>query len=74
MYGGASKQSLNEESPFDPKVPAASKVFAHNITKIYRDSYDMFCTNGILFNHESPYRGETFVTRKITESCWKNFA
>ena len=69
MYGGASKQSLNEESPFDPKSPyAASKVFAHNITKIYRDSYDMFCTNGILFNHESPYRGETFVTRKITRA------
>ncbi|OUX37927.1 MAG: GDP-mannose 4,6-dehydratase [Candidatus Pelagibacter sp. TMED273] len=69
MYGGASKQSLNEDSPFDPKSPyAASKVFAHNITKIYRDSYDMFSTNGILFNHESPYRGETFVTRKITRA------
>ena len=69
MYGGTTKKSLNEESPFDPKSPyAASKVFAHNITKIYRDSYDMFCTNGILFNHESPYRGETFVTRKITRA------
>ena len=69
MFGGTTKKSLNEESPFDPKSPyAASKVFAHNITKIYRDSYDMFCTNGILFNHESPYRGETFVTRKITRA------
>ena len=69
MYGGALKESLNEDSPFDPKSPyAASKVFAHNITKIYRESYDLFAVNGILFNHESPYRGETFVTRKITRA------
>ncbi len=70
MYGGGVQSSLNEESPFDPKSPyAASKVFAHNMTKIYRDSYDMFCVNGILFNHESPHRGETFVTRKITRAA-----
>tara|TARA_B100000945_G_scaffold301449_1_gene284231 strand:- start:4210 stop:5241 length:1032 start_codon:yes stop_codon:yes gene_type:complete len=69
MYGGALKESLNEDSPFDPKSPyAASKVFAHNITKIYRESYDLFAVNGILFNHESPFRGETFVTRKITRA------
>ena len=69
MYGGASKVSLNEESLFDPKSPyAASKVFAHNITKIYRESYNLFCVNGILFNHESPQRGETFVTRKISRA------
>ena len=69
MYGGSTKEPLNEESPFDPKSPyAASKVFAHNITKVYRESYDMFCVNGILFNHESPFRGETFVTRKITRA------
>ena len=69
MYGGSSKEKLNEDSLFDPKSPyAASKVFAHDITKIYRDSYNLFCTNGILFNHESPYRGETFVTRKITKA------
>ena len=69
MYGGGVQSSLNEESPFDPKSPyAASKVFAHNITKIYRDSYDLFCVNGILFNHESPLRGQTFVTRKITRA------
>ena len=69
MYGGGTKDYLNEESPFDPKSPyAAAKVFAHNITKLYRESYDMFCVNGILFNHESPYRGETFVTRKITRA------
>jgi GDPmannose 4,6-dehydratase len=70
MYGGGSKEPLNEESLFDPKSPyAASKVFAHDITKIYRDSYDLFCVNGILFNHESPHRGETFVTRKITRAA-----
>ena len=69
MYGGGTKEMLNEESYFDPKSPyAASKVFAHNMTKLYRDSYDMFCVNGILFNHESPHRGETFVTRKITRA------
>ena len=69
MYGGSSQNSLNEESIFDPKSPyAASKVFAHNVTKLYRDSYDIFGVNGILFNHESPLRGETFVTRKITRS------
>ena len=67
MYGGKSNLSLNENSEFDPRSPyAASKVFAHNMTKIYRDSYDLFCSNGILFNHESPRRGETFVTKKIT--------
>ena len=69
MYGGQFKSKLNEESPFDPKSPyAASKVFAHNINQIYRDSYDLFCVNGILFNHESPLRGETFVSRKITRA------
>ena len=69
MYGGGTKEFLNEESLFDPKSPyAAGKVFAHNMTKIYRDSYKLFCTNGILFNHESPFRGETFVTRKITRA------
>jgi len=69
MYGGGTKELLNEETIFDPKSPyAASKVFAHNITKIYRDSYNLFCANGILFNHESPFRGETFVTRKITRA------
>jgi len=69
MYGGATKDKLDEKSEFDPKSPyAAAKVFAHNLSKIYRESYDMFCVNGILFNHESPHRGETFVTRKITRA------
>ena len=69
MFGGVNKEVLNEDSPFDPKSPyAASKVFAHNITKLYRESYGIFAVNGILFNHESPLRGETFVTRKITRA------
>ena len=69
MFGGEEEKLLNEESIFDPKSPyAASKVFSHNITKIYRESYGLFAVNGILFNHESPHRGETFVTRKITRA------
>jgi len=69
MFGGAKKEVLNENSLFEPKSPyAAGKLFAHNITKIYRESYDIFAVNGILFNHESPHRGETFVTRKITRA------
>ena len=69
MYGGRSQDSLNEESTLLPRSPYASaKVFAHEINKIYRDSYGIFGVNGILFNHESPRRGETFVTRKITKA------
>jgi GDPmannose 4,6-dehydratase len=69
MYGGGIQGQLNENSKFDPKSPyAASKLFAHNLNQIYRDSYDLFCVNGILFNHESPKRGETFVTRKISRA------
>lgn len=69
MFGGTSKELLDENSLFDPKSPyGASKVFAHEITKIYRESYNVFGVNGILFNHESPLRGETFVTRKISKA------
>ena len=69
MYGGAIKEPLNEESKFDPKSPyAAAKLFAYEISKVYRESYGMFAANGILFNHESPRRGETFVTRKISKA------
>ena len=69
MFGGTSKELLNEKSLFDAKSPyGASKVFAHEITKIYRESYELFGVNGILFNHESPLRGETFVTRKISRA------
>ena len=64
---GASPPPQNEETPFYPRSPyGAAKVYSYWITKNYRDSYGMFATNGILFNHESPRRGETFVTRKIT--------
>ena len=69
MYGGVGQQFLNEESKFQPKSPyAAAKLFSYEMTKIYRDSYGIFASNGILFNHESPHRGETFVTRKITRA------
>ena len=69
MFGGIDSNSLNEESKFVPKSPyAAGKLFAHEMTKIYRESYDIFAVNGILFNHESPLRGETFVTRKISKA------
>jgi GDPmannose 4,6-dehydratase len=68
LFGEINKRKIfNEESEFHPKSPyGASKLFAHYITKIYRKSYNIFACNGILFNHESPRRGETFVTRKIT--------
>ena len=69
MFGGINNQSLNEESKFVPKSPyAAGKLFAHEMSKIYRESYGVFAVNGILFNHESPMRGETFVTRKISKA------
>jgi GDPmannose 4,6-dehydratase len=68
LFGEVNKNKIfNEKSEFHPKSPyGASKLFAHQITKIYRSSYRIFACNGILFNHESPRRGETFVTRKIT--------
>ncbi len=69
MYGGATREYLNEDSKFEPKSPyAAAKLFAYEISKVYRESYDLFACNGILFNHESPRRGETFVTRKISKA------
>ena len=69
MFGGKHEELLSEKSILDPKSPyAAGKVFAHNLTKLYRESYGIFSVNGILFNHESPLRGETFVTRKVTRA------
>ena len=69
MFGGVDESMLSENSAFNPKSPyAVGKLFAHEMTKVYRDSYDLFCVNGILFNHESPLRGETFVTRKVTRA------
>ena len=66
MYGDILEKKQNEKTPFNPQSPyAISKVFGHYITQNYRDSYKIFAVSGILFNHESPLRGEEFVTRKI---------
>ena len=66
---GASPPPQDEETQFYPRSPyGVAKVYSYWITKNYRESYGMFATNGILFNHESPRRGETFVTRKITKA------
>lgn len=66
---GASAPPQNENTPFCPRSPyACSKVYAYWMVKNYRDGYGIFACNGILFNHESPRRGETFVTRKITRA------
>lgn len=67
MFGLVQQVPQTEETPFYPRSPyGAAKVYAYWITKNYRESYNLFACNGILFNHESPRRGETFVTRKIT--------
>jgi GDPmannose 4,6-dehydratase len=66
---GATPPPQDENTPFYPRSPyGAAKVYAYWITKNYREAYGMFACNGILFNHESPRRGETFVTRKITRA------
>ena len=66
MFGDILEKRQSEKTPLNPQSPyAISKVFAHYITKNYRESYNMFAVSGILFNHESPLRGEEFVTRKI---------
>jgi GDPmannose 4,6-dehydratase len=68
MYGAA-KPPQSENTPFHPRSPyGVAKVAAYWYSVNYRESYDMFIANGILFNHESPRRGETFVTRKITRA------
>jgi len=70
MFGKAVETPQRETTPFYPRSPyACSKVFAFWQTVNYREAYGMFCCNGILFNHESPRRGETFVTRKITRAA-----
>ena len=74
LYGGMSENKnekgfYDENSPFYPRSPyGVAKIYGYWITKNYREAYDMFACNGILFNHESPRRGETFVTRKITRA------
>ncbi len=68
LYGKVAEVPQNEKTPFYPRSPyAISKLYSYWITKNYREAYNMFCCNGILFNHESPRRGPTFVTRKITQ-------
>jgi len=69
LYGKVVETPQNENTPFYPRSPyAAAKIYAYWITRNYREAYGMFASNGILFNHESPRRGETFVTRKITRA------
>jgi GDPmannose 4,6-dehydratase len=69
MYGLVSETPQNESTPFYPRSPyGVAKLYAHWITVNYREAYGMFACNGILFNHESPVRGETFVTRKTTRA------
>lgn len=70
MYGAVREVPQTESTPFYPRSPyGAAKVYAYWICVNYREAYNMFCCNGILFNHESPIRGETFVTRKITRAA-----
>jgi GDPmannose 4,6-dehydratase len=70
LYGQVQEVPQTEETPFYPRSPyAAAKLYAYWITVNYREAYDMHASNGILFNHESPRRGETFVTRKITRAA-----
>jgi GDPmannose 4,6-dehydratase len=70
LYGQAVETPQTETTPFRPRSPyAAAKAYAFYITKNYRESYGFFAVNGIMFNHESPRRGETFVTRKITRAA-----
>jgi GDPmannose 4,6-dehydratase len=69
LYGNSSSVPQNENTPFSPRSPyGVAKLYAYWITVNYRNAYDIFACNGILFNHESPIRGETFVTRKITRA------
>ena len=70
LYGKVQEIPQNEKTPFYPRSPyAAAKLYAYWITVNYREAYNIFACNGILFNHESPFRGETFVTRKITRAA-----
>ena len=72
MYGRVKETPQNEKTPFYPRSPyGVAKVYAHWITINYREAYNIFACNGILFNHESPRRGETFVTRKIVIALCK---
>lgn len=70
IFGNATESPIRESTPFHPRSPyAAAKAYAFYLTRNYREAYGLFAVNGILFNHESPRRGETFVTRKITRAA-----
>ena len=72
LYGEIMEPVQNEETPFNPRSPyAISKLYAHLVTKNFREAYNLFACSGILFNHESPRRGPTFVTRKISMTAAK---
>lgn len=72
LYGKVAEIPQSEKTPFYPRSPyAAAKLYAYWVTVNYREAYDLFACNGILFNHESPRRGKTFVTRKITQAAAK---
>lgn len=72
LYGSTKECPQNEDTPFHPRSPyGCAKLYAHWIVINYREAYQLFACNGILFNHESPRRGETFVTRKITRAVAK---
>jgi GDPmannose 4,6-dehydratase len=72
LYGSVRETPQNEKTPFYPRSPyGVAKLYAYWITVNYREAYGMYACNGILFNHESPVRGETFVTRKITKALTK---
>ena len=74
MFGNINKKIIKENDRFNPVSPyGTSKLYSYWIVKNYRQSYNMFASNGILFNHESPLRGETFVSRKITMNVAKRF-
>ena len=72
MFGKTNDKLQSEKTTFNPQSPyGTAKVFAHQITQNYRDAYNIFAANGILFNHESPMRGDNFVTKKIVSSLTK---
>jgi len=72
MFGKVQETPQTEKTPFYPRSPyGVSKIYGHWISRNYRESYGMFCANGILFNHESPRRGKQFVTKKVTDSVAK---
>ncbi len=72
MFGNSSTRKQNENTIFDPQSPyACSKVFSFHMTKVYRKAFNLFASNGILFNHESERRGENFITKKVVNAAYR---